>query len=193
MTDIRLRPYVVRRADCSEIAAIGDLRLASLMALEMPKQRLPMIDALRKTLPDVDGEMVEGGRYFVGDLQGELIGGVGWAPLPKGWRAEGLYDSDGRAPQQILSADAVALCGFFLDPDLGRRAVGANLLAHVEADALRAGHEAAELFAPETAQVMYRSLGYRPVQSLSLRDRSGGAMPVLRMRRSLPVRLIAAA
>jgi GNAT superfamily N-acetyltransferase len=193
MIDARLREYVVRRARRHELAAVDDLRLASLIALEMPKRPLAAVAALRRLLPDIDEPCMDGGCYFVADLRGELIGGAGWTPLPEGWRAEGLFTNDGRGVGQPVSPDAVVLRGFFLDPDLGRRAVGANLLAHVEADVARAGHFAAELIVPESAQVMYRSLGYRPVGQFRLIVEGADALPVLKMRRSLPQRMTAAA
>ena len=88
-----------------------------------------------------------------------------------------------------LDADAVLVRGFFLDPDVGRRGVGADLLAHVEADAARAGYDAAELVVPSAAQVLYRSLGFRPVRRLALRVDGDGLVPLLQMRKRLAVRL----
>jgi GNAT superfamily N-acetyltransferase len=193
MTPLRLRSYSVRRARPDEVAALCELRLASLVVLEMPRQQLATVETLRRSLPDIDRDLLEDGRYFVADLHGELIGGAGWSPVAEDWRAEELFDEHGERVSQVLSEDAVVLRGFFLDPDLGRRAVGANLLAHVEADAAKAGHVAAELLAPEAAQVMYRSLGYRPVRPLWLRSDADCALRVLHMRRPLPVRLTAAA
>ena len=192
MTPARLRSYAVRRARPDEIAAAADLRLASLMVFEMPNRPLRAVEALRQALPEIDMEMIEDGRYFLADLHGELIGGAGWSTLADDWRAEDLFDNRGAPVRRPLSEDAVVIRGFFLDPDLARRAVGANLLAYVEADAARAGHFAAELLIPEAAQVMYRSLGYRPVRTLFLRD-GEHVVPVLQMRRSLPMRLTAAA
>jgi GNAT superfamily N-acetyltransferase len=112
--------------------------------------------------------------------------------LPLAFPADSLVEADGSPAVLSLSENAVLIRGFFLDPDLGRRGVGANLLAHVEAAAARAGHPAAELLAPASAQVIYRSMGFRPVRRLALKF-DGDLVPIMQMRKLLAMRVAVAA
>jgi GNAT superfamily N-acetyltransferase len=185
-------PYVVRRAALSETGLIGDLRLSSLVSLEMPGDRLDSIRAFTAALPDVDADLVGAGRYFVADSGGELVGGIGWSVLPLGFRGDGLVSEDRNRAALSLAADSVLVRGFFVDPDVGPRAVGTNLLAHLELEAVRAGHGAFELVVPHSAQLIYRSLGFRPVARLALRT-DDGVLPLMQMRKPLAVRLKSAA
>lgn len=161
--------FAIRQSLASETGLIADLRLASLLGLEMPHHSLAAIRAVMTRLPDIDPELVEGERYFVADHRGELLGGAGWSVLPLSYRAEHLVGEDGRAACLKLDGRSVLVRGFFLDPDLGRRGIGAALLARIEAAAGGAGYEAAETVVPATSQLYYRSLGFRAVGRLGLR------------------------
>ncbi len=184
--------FVIRRAEKSEAGLIRDLRFASLLSFEMQGDPLKWLGAITAALPDVDADLICDGRYFVADCGGELIGGAGWSLLPLSFRADRLVEADGRAAALSLDAGAVLVRGFFLDPDGGRRAAAADLLAHLEADAACAGHDAAELVVPSSAEILYRSLGFRPARRLALRV-DDGFVPLLQMRKRLPVRLKSAA
>jgi GNAT superfamily N-acetyltransferase len=185
--------YRIRRAEAAETGLIGYLRLASLICLEMAGHPLDAIRAVMSRLPDVDADLVAAGRYFVADHAGELLGGAGWSVLPLSFRGDRLIDGSGRPATLSLSDNGVLLRGFFLDPDLGRRGAGASLLAQVEAEIARAGHACAEIVVPASSQIFYRSLGFRPVRELALSIERGGPLPMLQMRKCLPVRLAAAA
>jgi GNAT superfamily N-acetyltransferase len=159
----------------------------------MRRQPLEAIRAVMDGLPDIDPALVACGRYFVADHDGDLIGGAGWSVLPLSYRGERLLDETGQRASLMLDPGAVLVRGFFLDPDLGRRGVGARLLARVEADASRMGYDTAEIVVPASSQAYYRSLGFRLVGRLMLElDRSGG-LPLLQMRKPLSVRFAVAA
>jgi len=184
--------YTIRRATPGESELIGDLRLASLLSLEVPGGSLQEISAFIAALPDVDADLVRAGRYFVAERRGELIGGVGWSVLPLGFRPGRLLDEDFRPAALSLDPASVLVRGFFLDPDFGRRAVAAHLLPHMEFDAAQAGHESAELIAPSSAEMLYRGLGFRPVRRLFVMA-DQGSVPLVQMRKRLPLRLRSAA
>ncbi len=185
--------YAIRRAEESETNLLAYLRLASLLSLEMPGRPLAAIRAVMDALPDVDAPLVASGRYLVADHCGDLIGGAGWSVLPLGYPGDRLLDGSGRPACLMPDSGAVLLRGFFLDPDLGRRGVGARLLARIEADAVRAGYDTAGLVVPAGSQVYYRSLGFKPVGRLTLRLGGGVSLPLLQMRKPLAFRLPAAA
>ena len=175
--------YEVRRADVAETSLIGYLRLTSLLSLELPGQSLGAIRAVMNRLPDIAPDLIEAGRYFVADADGELLGGAGWSVLPLRFRSEHLVSEDGRAARLSLARGSVLVRGFFLDPDLGRRGAGASLVARIEAEASRSGHTAAELVVPASSQVYYRSLGFRPVGRFGLELHGGDVLPLLQMRK----------
>jgi GNAT superfamily N-acetyltransferase len=185
--------YTIRRAEEAEANLIAYLRLASLISLEMHGRPLAAIRALIDGLPDIDAAHVATGRYLVADHRGDLIGGAGWSVLPLSFRGERLLDDTGGRAGLMLDPGAVLLRGFFLDPDLGRRGVGARLLARVEADAARMGYDTAELVIPATSDTFYRSLGFRPVARLALQLDGNARLPLLQMRKPLPGRLAVAA
>jgi GNAT superfamily N-acetyltransferase len=185
--------YTIRRAEESETNLIAYLRLASLISLEMPGRPLAAIRALMDGLPDIDPHHLATGRYLVADHGGDLIGGAGWSVLPLSFRGERLLDQRGDRAGLMLDPGAVLVRGFFLDPDLGRRGVGARLLARIEADAARMGYDTAELVIPATSEAFYRSLGFRPIARLSLGLDGDARLPLLQMRKPLPDRLAVAA
>lgn len=185
--------YGVRPALPSETSLINDLRLASLLSLEMPNHSLKAIRAVMCRLPDIDAELVGAERYFVVDHGGDLLGGAGWSVLPSGFQAEHVVGEDGRAASLALGESSVLMRGFFLDPDLGRRGAGASVLARIEADAGRAGHAAAELIVPAWSQLYYRGLGFKPVKKLGLILEKEDVLPLLQMRKGFPVSMAVAA
>ena len=186
-------PYEFRRASKEDIGLVQYLRFASLVCLEMPTRSLGAVRTVMAGLPDVDSALIGSGHYHVADLGGELVGGAGWSALPLSYRAEGLLGEHGQRTQLTLDSEAAVLRGFFLDPDLGRRGVGAALLAHVEAEVLRDGYRILEIVAPATAQIYYRSLGFKPARRLGLALDSDEVLPMLQMRKCLTVRLAVAA
>lgn len=185
--------YRVRPAELHEVGLVSYLRLASLICLEMTSHPLQAIRTLMSRLPDVDADLVAAGRYFVADSDGDLLGGAGWSLLPLSYRGEGLVDAAGFPTRLEMSEKAVLLRGFFLDPDLGREGAAAALFAQIEAEAARAGHAAVELVGPASSQAYYRSLGFKPGRRLGLRLGRGDVLPLLQMRKGLPLRLAVAA
>lgn len=186
-------PHVVRPAERHEASLIGYLRLASLLCLEMPGHALEDVGAVMATLPDVDSELIAAGRYMVAERESDLVGGVGCSVLPLGFRGDRLIDEGGRPATPLLGHDSVLLRGFFVDPDLGCNGVGAGLLARVELEAARAGHGSAEALVPSSGQRLYRSLGFKLVRRLGLRVAGADLVPIVQMRKSLALRLAAAA
>lgn len=186
-------PYVFRRASHAETGLVQYLRFASLVCLEMPTRPLHAVRTLMAGLPDVDAGLIEAGNYHVADLGGELVAGAGWSALPLNYRGERLLGEDGRETHLTVENRTALLRGFFLDPDLGRSGVGAALLAHVEAEALRDGYRAVDIVGPTTSQVFYRSLGFKPVKKLALALDHGEMLPMLQMRKSLAAALAVAA
>jgi hypothetical protein len=183
MSPLHRPAYRIRRAEKAEAGLILYHRLASLLCHEMPGHSLDEVRAVMAALPDVSSELIEAGRYFVADC-GEMVGGAGWSVLPLRFQGSRLADPDGGPADLALGDDSVLVRGFFLDPDVGRRGAGAELLAKIEADAAEAGHGAGELLIPATAEVYYRSLGFKRVRKLALRLDRDELLPILQMRRS---------
>jgi GNAT superfamily N-acetyltransferase len=185
--------FTIRRATRAESEFVKDLRLASLLWLEMPGGPLEAIGALTTRLPDLDAELVGSGQYFVAESGGDLIGGLGWSVTPVAFRPGRIVNEDFRPADLSFDPGSVLVRGFFLDPDLGRHSAASRLLAHVEFDAAEAGHDVAEIVAPASAEVLYRSLGFRPVRRLLIMAENHGGVPLVRMRKRLPQRLRSAA
>jgi hypothetical protein len=185
--------HEIRRAVAAEASLIEDLRLASLHALEMPGQPLATLRALMDALPDFHSDLIAAGRYFVADAAGDLIGGAGWGALPARLRLDRLIGRDARPAELLPAGGSVLLRGFFLDPDLGRSGAAAGLLSVVEAEAVAAGHIAADIVVPASSQLYYRSLGFRSLARLGLQIGREEVLPMLQMRKLFATRLSAAA
>lgn len=186
-------PFVLRRAGRADLDILTELRLISLLSLEMPRYSLGAIRTMLASIPDLDAGLLESGQYSVAEHAGELIGGAGWSVLPVQFRSERLVHEGGAPAFVSLDPASVLLRGFFLDPDLGRRGVGAALLKQIEAEASQQGHVGAEIIVPADAQLFYRSLGFRPMRRLSLVLDCDEGTPVLQMRKAFAPRLAAAA
>ena len=176
------RPGLVfRQAELDEAMLIGDLRLASLLSLEMPGRDLQHVATLMRMLPDADEELVASGRYLVADRDGELLGGAGWSVLPLRFQSREIADP--RGDPLTLAPRSVLVRGFFLDPDQGRRGVGTVLLDRIEREASAVGFVSADIVVPDTAQPVYRGLGFRSAGPLRLGLPLGGHLPLVQMRR----------
>jgi len=167
--------------------------MASLLCLEMSGQSLETVRAVMTSLPDVDAELIAAERYTVVECNGDLLGGIGWSVLPLSFRADRLMDDCGRPVDRLLGHNAILVRGFFLDPDLGRHGIGANLVAQVEAEAARAGYGSAEVLVPSPGQRLYRSMGFKLVRRLGMRSAGSELVPMVQMRKSLTARLAVAA
>lgn len=185
--------YVLRQAKEGEAGMISYLRLASLLCLEMPGQRLAAIHAFMGSLPDIDAKFLAGGAYVVADKGGELIGGAGWSVLPLGFRSDRLLGENRRPVGFSMGKSSVLLRGFFLDPDMGRRGVGAALLAQIGAEVVGNGYQSAEIIVPAPSQLYYRSLGFRPAAKFVMELDGGDLLPLLQMRKSFCCPFAAAA
>ena len=193
MIGLSQMPHHLRLANASEISLISDLRLSSLLSLEMPRHSLQAVNAIIAAFPEIDATLVEHGRYTVAESNGDLIGGGGWSELPARPRMAQLVHENGAAAFVSFDAGSVLLRGFFLDPDLGRRGVGAALIRQIEVEAAEAGYCAAETIVPADAQLLYRSLGFKPTRRLALAIRPGEILPLLQMRKSFAPCMAAAA
>jgi GNAT superfamily N-acetyltransferase len=185
--------FALRRAGAAETGLLEYLRFAWLLSLEMSDHALGSVKTLMASLPDIDAKMVAAGRYYVADGAGDLIAGAGWSVLPLSYRGDELRDERGASAALQLGSRSALVRGFFLDPDLGRRGIGPEMLAHIEADILANGFSSAEIVVPASAENVYRGLGFRSARRLGLELGGSNTLPLVQMRKSLTVRLAAAA
>lgn len=176
--------YLIRSAMKGETGMLADLRMASLLCLEMPNQSLATIRTFMSALPDVDERLVAGGSYSVADKDGDLIAGAGWSPMRRPLQGSRLVGADGKMMNFSVGDDSVLIRGFFLDPDMGRQGAGTTLLSHVQDSAARAGYSAGEILIPASSQLYYRSLGFRSVAAAELKLEGTGSLALVQMRRS---------
>jgi GNAT superfamily N-acetyltransferase len=168
--------HLIRRAHRGEAALIAHMRRASLWCLDLAGHSTEIISDLLRRVPDFDAELVESGTYFVAERAGDVLGGVGWSPLGE----KGAED------------DAVMVRGFFVDSEDSRVTIGTRMLAHVEADAARAGFGAAEIVAPASLHGFYRGLGFRTICRLPF-VHGDESLPLVHMRKVLSTALPAVA
>lgn len=127
------------------------------------------------TLPP---ELLRFGRYRVAVKGGRMVGSGGWVdggPLP---RAIGDAQAAGRSGTAIIRA-------VYVDPDLVRQGIGRAVLDAVEADAVAAGKDRAELLASRMAVRFFSRHGYRMGGPLALATADDRLIDVFAMAKTL--------
>jgi hypothetical protein len=187
------RQPVIRPADPSELALLRHLHLAALWCIDMDAHRPEAVAAFVGRMPGPDADLIGRRAYAVMDGGGEILGGAGWAPLADSLDPADLIDADGRPAGPRWPRNTALLRGVFDDPEEGRHAIRRRILAHVAADAARAGYASLETFVPEGAAAGYRAAGFHPVRRLGLFAAGSCVLPVVQLRRALVSEMAAVA
>ncbi|MFZ5710713.1 MAG: GNAT family N-acetyltransferase [Pseudomonadota bacterium] len=159
----------IRRTTLADLAAVDALFASSyarLLARDYPPS--VVVTAL-PILARAQPHLLASGRYYVAeDADGRILGAGGWSGARFGWSA-------GRAEVRHLVTDW----------RMTRRGIASALMAHVFAEARRAGAVGMGCLATRTAVPFYLSAGFRPVGPVSVPLRPGIDFPAVRMDRAL--------
>lgn len=132
----------------------------------------------------LDTQLILDGTYFV-LLDGAAIAGCG------GWSYRAtLYGGDASVvPRDRERLDpahqAARIRAMYTEPAYARQGVGRRLLGLCEDAARKHGFRSAELMATLAGEPLYRSCGYRPVETILSDPIDGVCVPLRRMTKDL--------
>lgn len=132
----------------------------------------------------LDSQLVRDGTYFLVERDGVLAGCGGWS-----FRAT-LFGGDdsvvAREPATLDPAcDAARIRAMYTDPAFTRQGVGRLILRLCEEAAHARGFARAEMMATMAGVPLYRACGYAPVDDPIEAETELGAVPLVRMGKSL--------
>ena len=174
-----------RLSSLSDVAALEVLIPASVRALQRDHYSSAQIEGAIGSVFGVDRQLIRDGTYFVATAGDELVGCGGWS------RRRSRYGSDrDRTTEDPLRdplREPAMIRAFFVHPGFARRGIGRRLLALAEEAAAHAGFRELETIATLPGVPLYSALQYEPVESFTIPLGNGASMPVVRMRKPLPL------
>jgi predicted N-acetyltransferase YhbS len=172
-----------RLAEPADVSAINALTARSIRALHRDSYSDAIIDEAVLHAYGVVWQLVRDGTYFVAEIDGALAGAGGWSYRKTIAGAHGPEDPE--ADPLDPAADPARIRAFYVDPEFGRRGVGALLLRLSEDAAREAGFGRAELTSTLQAVPFYAASGYRPVRRFDLPLPSGSELQLELMEKDL--------
>ncbi|HUM09835.1 MAG TPA: GNAT family N-acetyltransferase [Myxococcaceae bacterium] len=173
---------VATEADRAEIEALISRAVFGLMRADYSPEQL---DAARRHVFGVDGELLADGTYFVCERGGTMVAAGGWS------RRRSLFGGDqavsGRSEGALLdpAREPARIRAFFVDPAHARQGLGRALLALCERAAAEAGFQGLELAATLSGVPLYAAAGFEPVEQIDVPLPPGIPFPVVRMTRGI--------
>jgi len=173
---------VATEADRPRIEALISRSVQGLMGGDYTREQL---EAARRHVFGVDGELLADGTYWVCERPGALVAAGGWS------RRRSLFGGDaavsGRVPGALLdpSRESARIRAFFVDPGFARQGLGRALLELCEREAARAGFHSLELVATLSGVPLYAAAGFEPGERFEVVLPPGVPFPVVRMARPI--------
>jgi len=161
---------LIRPATPADIGAVDELLGRSygpLLRADYPPSTLVLaLPRMARAQP----QLLASGRYFLAELEGQLLGAGGWSPEPPGGGA--VIPGLGHVRHVATSAR------------VARRGVGRAVMGRVMAEARGAGALRLSSLSTLTAVPFYEALGFRPLRPLMLKF-GGADFPAVEMERTL--------
>src|SRR3954470_3451281 len=166
------------------IDALEELIPISVRTLQAAYYSHEQMNGALGTVFAVDRQLIRDGTYFVVEESDRLIGCGGWS------KRKSLFGGDHHRPTEDgeldPKKDAARVRAFFVHPDWARRGIGRSILETCEAAIARSGFSRIELVATLTGEPLYASVGYVAVERFDVPLSNGVALPVVRMRKTVP-------
>jgi GNAT superfamily N-acetyltransferase len=121
-----------------------------------------VIEAFISGIGTMDDTLLDDGTYFVAKSEDRIAGCGGWS-----WRTP-AYTARMANTAITPSVTKATVRSVYVHPDFARRGIARAIMATIEAHIIAAGFHAASLTATFSGIPLYRRLGYRGGQSVSL-------------------------
>ena len=160
------------RADRDALLALQE---TSMRELARPYYDADVIEAFIRHIGTMDDVIIDDGTYFAAFTDGTLAGCGGWTARMPGYMTHAA--SDALFPLRPIAT----VRSVFVHPRFARRGLARRIMARVEAEIARAGHDRAMLTVTLGGLPLYRRIGYRTGEPVTLRMPGGLAFITLRM------------
>lgn len=176
--------FHLRQASLDDIPALHALIEASVRVLQAGDYTQAQMDGALGTVLGVDTQLIHDGTYFVAEARDDagqvsMAGCGGWS------KRKTLFGADagpGREPELLdPTRGAAKVRAIFVHPKFARKGLGSLILAHVEAEAMRAGFTHFEMGSTLTGVPLYRLKGYVEVEEIAVPLKNGEVLPVVKM------------
>ncbi len=173
----------LRLATRGDIPEIQDLIAVSVRSLSRGLYTPAQAEAALVHVFGVDSQLIADQTYYVIDEGAGLLAAGGWSARRT------LYGGDQvlREPDALLNPVGMTarIRAFFVHPDWTRRGFARRIFAECESAAKARGFNAFELVATLPGEPLYRSLGFRPIEPVSISLPDDLSLPCVRMHRSI--------
>lgn len=142
--------------------------------------------AARDAQGSVEPELVQGGTYYVLEVDDAIVGGSGWSaggPFHPPMGAEAERPAGAPRPR----ADTAVMRASYVDPDWSGRGLGSLLARVTETAAMLAGHRRFEAVCTPMSEAVRRRLGYHVVARVEVPLTGGVGIPMAHMRKELDI------
>jgi ribosomal protein S18 acetylase RimI-like enzyme len=170
-----VRQVSIRTATLDDLPRLNDIAAQAVNILLSPYFPVEQLHAANEAkIYEIDADLVEGGTYYVGEVDGTVVAGSGWS-------ATGQLDSIvGRETQ---TSDTAAMRSTYVDPGWSRRGIASLLARTTETAAILSGFQSFETMCTPAAAAMRRALGYHTVASARVPFGPGVILDLVVMRK----------
>ena len=177
ISSLTIRP--ARPEDGCDIDRLAHLSVSTLLRGFLTEAQMAETDDFNER----DPWLIDDGTYFVALIDGTIIGSGGWSRRQAHIRGP---DASADGAQFIDPANGAArIRAMYTHPDYARSGIGRSILSVSETGARLAGYRHAELVASLVGEKLYRSCGWAVAEWGEITTRSGLAIPVAHMTKTL--------
>lgn len=166
----------IRTADRSDRDVVRALQALSLRTLAAPYYDIDALEAFIAMGTMYDA-LLDEGTFFTVYHGTTLIGCGGWS--------SGIPDYAKFAKDAVPEQKDATVRSVFVHPDWGRRGIGRRIMEKVEDDIARAGFDQARLLAALSGVLLYRRLGWRNGDAVTLKLPGGFKLAGIEMHKHL--------
>lgn len=168
-------PYRLRKATPADATALRALHRRAMAGLAGEHYTPAQIAGFFADVETVDADLIDGGRFWLIDRDGDPVASGGWTTEPPAY-----------APDERIAPGTATIRAVFTDPAHARRGLARRIMDHVEAEAVIAGEaDRIALCATLTGLPLYLALGYRPLEARTIHLSNGEGFPAVAMAKTV--------
>lgn len=169
----------IRLASWSEVDEILQLHARSMRQLAADFYEPEAIEAFIR-FGTLDMSLIGDSSYFVIERGGHLVATGGWSSRKPRYEARAVDES-----RPLPWAPQATVRSLFVDPDATREGLASSLMAHIENEIVNAGFREGHLTATLSGIPLYRRLGWRSHEGVTIILAGDTKLVGLRMTKQL--------